>query len=256
MTGAPGCTLVLLLRSIEPTAIAELEEATRIEAGRAAGGMPAGSSIGWAMNFANHLDRAAALITDLSAFERIVKHGLPPVEMPVDASSFDVALTVRTPNPADSTLLLDVAAEVSGALGPLVDPARSAAVLGAEHVVVDGSGSVEFFYCIARKQQLSHDAFSDFWLNAFTAHSRHTPGKAGYHQVHADVALTAASARAAGVGLDDFDGIAIEWFPDLDAFLQADAHGRAKSGPGAAFMDGERSMNDFARALSMLGFSA
>ncbi len=253
MSTVPRPVLVLLLRATDPSAVKSLEDAA-VE--RLARQLPAGVTVDCTMNFANHLDRAAALVGDLAAFERIVKEGLPPIELPVDASSFDIVLTARTSHPGDPADLVDAAAQLMAGLDALVDRERSAAVVGTEHVVVEGGGAVEFFYCIARKKQLSHEAFSDFWLNTFTAHSRHTPGKAGYNQVHADVDLTASAARAAGVTLDDFDGIAIEWFPSLDAFLEADAHGRATSGAGAAFMDGERSMNDFARALSMLGFSA
>jgi hypothetical protein len=248
-------TLALLLRAGPTSDITAFERAV-VDAGRRlSADLGSGATVRCAVSAAHHLDRAATLASHLEPLERILAHGLPPIEQPVEATSYDATLVVRLPDRTDPDPLSDAAQQAVGDLGELVDGTRSALVAGTEHVVIAGAGAFEMYYGIARRADLGHEQFSDYWRNAFTQqHSLHTPGKAGYHQLHADLELTARLARATGLTGGDFDGLAIEWFPDVDAFLLADAHGRAQSGAGAAFMDGERHMNDFARARCMLGF--
>lgn len=249
-------SMVLALRSSPGVAVTDLEQAASEVALHSADITTGRRVICCTASFANHVDRATSLAADVRPFLQVLEQGMPPVEMPVSARDFDVVLTVRSPIADDPAPLVGVASSVIRHVAGLVDPEQSAVVVGVEHVIVPGTGQVEFFYCIARKPPLTHDTFSTYWLRTFTSmHSRHTPGKAGYHQLHADVALTKAAARATGVALDTFDGVAVEWFADVDDFMLADAHGRATAGPGAAFMDGERMMNDFARARAMLGFA-
>jgi hypothetical protein len=100
---------------------------------------------------------------------------------------------------------------------------------------------------------LTHEEFSDFWLHQLTKHTRTTPGKSGYRQVHADPELTRSAAEAAGVSIDDVDGIALEWYPDLTSFGLALAWADR---PRAENIEAEEQMSDIERALAMLSCSS
>jgi hypothetical protein len=246
-------TLELMLRAASPSSVGALEALLERQIAHLARASE-GTRVRCAFNIANHLALAAANGADLTGCEEVLANGLPPNESPVDASSFDAVLEIGLPPGADAALLIDTAASIAGELGSSIDPARSTAVVGVEHQIIRGTGEIQLYYCLRRIPRLTHAEFSDYWLNSFTRHSRHTPGKAGYHQLHADEALTIEANAAAGFAIDDVDGVALEWFPDFPAFSLAIDHGREKTEAGAAFMGGERQMNDFARAMSMISY--
>src|SRR5688500_4551697 len=187
-------TLELLLRATDPASVEALEAGLDVQCTRIPALLPDRSKVRWVRSIANHLALAAANGVDVTGCAEVLANGLPPNECPVDASSFDAAFEIGLPPGNSAAVLIDAAGSIAGALGAAIDATRSAAVVGVEHQIISGSGEIQLFYCLRRIPTLSHAAFSDYWLNSFTRHSRHTPGKAGYHQLHADEALTVAAA--------------------------------------------------------------
>jgi hypothetical protein len=176
----------------------------------------------------------------------------------VPITSFDAVLEISVPDgsgaggpdagPGD---LLHAIDGLVDRLGGVVDPARSAAVLGVDHRIIDGTGPVQLFYCLYRVPELSHEQFSQFWRNQLVEHTLNTPRKSAYRQVHADPDLTAEASEAAGVGINDIDGVALEWYPDLAGLFVAMDWA---SQPNAEVITAETQMSDFRRAMAILTY--
>jgi hypothetical protein len=174
-------------------------------------------------------------------YTRVLSDGL---SNGVHLGGFDAVFELNAPDRASLPALVKAMEEFRATAGHLVASAKTAAVAGTDVVVVDGSGPVHLVYGMRRKADTSHEEFSRFWEKQHTAVARFTPGLAGYRQLHADPELSKAAAEAAGVGLHDVDGVAIEWFANLPDFCSAvgapvDFKERAKSSEGQ-FNDIER----------------
>ncbi len=96
---------------------------------------------------------------------------------------------------------------------------------------------------------VSHDVFSRYWREQHSQIGKVTPGLAGYRQLHADVDRSSALAEAVGVEIHDIDGVALEWFRDMAAFLAA--VGSPPSHAEAA-KSSEDNFNDISRATAIV----
>jgi hypothetical protein len=72
-------------------------------------------------------------------------------------------------------------------------------------------------------------------------------------QVHADSELSAAAAEAIGVAIDDIDGVALEWYPDLAKLWAASDWADQ---PGAPIVRAEIQLLDFSRARAILAYAS
>jgi hypothetical protein len=183
-------------------------------------------------------------------YDRILRDGL---SNGVRLGGFDAVFELNAPDPGSHPQLVAALGEFRAAAGHLVDGARTAAAAGTDVVIVEGTGPVHLVYGMRRKADTSHEEFSRFWEQQHTTVARFTPGLAGYRQLHADPALSKTAADAAGVGLCDVDGVALEWFPALSDFCSAvgapvDFKERAKSSEGQ--------FNDIQRATAIVVASA
>jgi hypothetical protein len=179
-------------------------------------------------------------------YSRILRDGL---SNGVKLGGFDAVFELNAPDRASLPALVSALVEFRTVAGHLVDSARTAAAAGTDVVVVDGTGPVHLVYGMRAKAGTSHEEFSRFWEQQHTTVARFTPGLAGYRQLHADPELSKAAAAAAGVGLSDVDGVAIEWFATLPDFCSAvgapvDFKERAKSSEGQ--------FNDIDRATAIV----
>lgn len=132
--------------------------------------------------------------------------------------SFDVVFEIGGEN-ADLGALVASVKGFSQRLEGWVEPARSAALAGVEHVIVAGSRPLLLVYALRRLPRLSADAFHDYWLHTHAEMGRRVPGQQGYRQFHADAAASRAAAEAAGVAISAFDGAAEAYYQDVEAFL-------------------------------------
>lgn len=187
--------------------------------------------------------RAAAIGRgeDAALVERLLRNGL--LSGAVTVTAFDAALEVALDAPARA---LDAVARLAARAG--ADADRSTVVVGDDHVLMEGAGSIELFFGLRRVAGTTRDEFHHWWLHELTAHTMSTPGKVGYRQVHADAALGAQLAAAAGVAFDDLDGVAVEIYPDLTAFFRAIDQGNR---PDSATTVAERQMIDMSRARAV-----
>jgi hypothetical protein len=222
------------------------------EARRLIGAMPDRSSVRIAHSLKHHRGGAMEAGLSLERLDDFVESGLVPSFTAVPIASFDAVLELGVPDGTDTDWLLDRLDGLVDRLGPSVDPARSAAVVGTDHVIFDGTGGVRLFCCLYRAPALSHEKFCDSWLNQLVAHTGKTPGKSAYRQVHADGPLTVRAAKAIGVSIDDIDGVALEWYPDVTKLWAASDWANQ---PGAPIVQAEIQLIDFSRARSILVYT-
>lgn len=132
--------------------------------------------------------------------------------------SFDAVFEVGGED-ADLGFLIASVKGFSERLDGWVEPARSAALAGVEHVIVAGSRPLVLVYALRRLPRLSSDAFHDYWLHTHAEMGRRVPGQQGYRQFHAFAEATRAASAAAGVALSAFDGVAEAYYQDVETFL-------------------------------------
>jgi hypothetical protein len=121
-------------------------------------------------------------------------------------TGFDAVLQVAMRPDADAALLVGAVKGASERLGDWIDPSRSAALIGQQHVIVPGEGPIWL-------------VFLDHWLHKHADIARAVPGLTGYCQVHADPEASRAAAEAAGFSIADFDGAAECCYADVGQFL-------------------------------------
>lgn len=133
-----------------------------------------------------------------------------------------------------TTLSADADAPLVTALTGLGDrladvavPERGAVLSGVEYLLKPGADSLILIFPLRRLQSLSSAQFHDYWLRHHSDVALRTPGLAGYKQFHAEPAATRAAARAAGLGVDDWDGTAEACFRSLDHFTEFSAQPEA-----------------------------
>ena len=200
---------------------------------------------------AHHRVDALRHNASIATLDELLARGLPPAHAPVALTGFDAVLELRAPDEVDPHAIIDGLGGLVGRLGPAVDPARSAVVMGVDYLLLGGGGPVQLFYCLRRAPKMNAAVFKDYWLHELTKHTSKTPSKTGYRQVHADPALSAAAAAATGLAIDDFDGVALEWYPDFDGLLAASKW----AGGTPDVVEAETRMIDFGAARAMLSYS-
>jgi hypothetical protein len=150
-------------------------------------------------------------------FARVLERGLSNGVM---LGGFDLVLDVDVP----AGTLPELATPVTGLaarLGSRFDAERSAVVAGTPYEFVAGDGEFQLYYCMRCLPGVSHDQFSEYWRVQHSEIGRVTPGLAGYQQLHTDPDVSRTLATAAGVGVADIDGVALEWFATMDDLVTA-----------------------------------
>jgi hypothetical protein len=215
-----------------------------IEAARISALMPAGTVTRVVHNLRHHRGAALASGSSLDRFDSLVATGLVPNSTRVQITSFDAVLEISIPGDSDPEVVLGAIDGLTARLAPAVDPERSAVAFGVDYPIKEGEGALQIFVCLRRMTGFSHDQFCDYWLNDLVKHTKQTPGKTAYRQLHADPALTARAAIAAGVSIDDVDGVALEFYPGLEGLYAATDWA---SQPNSAMTQSEAQMIDFGR---------
>jgi hypothetical protein len=172
---------------------------------------------------------------------RQVAHG---DEMAAAEPPFDAVFEVGAED-ADLAVIAAAVKDVAGRLGEWVDPSRSAAIAGTEHVIVPGNQPLELVFALRRLPTLTSQQFHDHWLNEHAEIARRVPGLRGYRQFHAEAAASADAAASAGLAGCDFEGTAEGFFENRDAFLQT----MAQPAVTADALADERTFIDHARSV-------
>jgi len=229
-----------------------LDEPLADEAVRIAQGLPYGSRMRIAHSLKHHRDGAIRAGDPLDRLDDFVESGLVPSSTALPIASFDAVLELSVPVDTDPGLLIDRLGGFAERFGSAIEPSRSAAVFGVDHLIFDGDGPVQLFCCLYRATALTPAQFSEGWRHQLIEHTIHTPGKSAYRQVHADPDLTRRAALAAGVAIDDMDGVALEWYPDVARLWAASDWANQ---PGAPIVQAETQVIDFSRARSILAYT-
>jgi hypothetical protein len=108
---------------------------------------------------------------------------------------------------------------VGADLVPFIDPARSAALAGGEHMIVPGDQPLMLAMAIRRLSSLTHEQYLEHWSTVHAELGRSVPGSQGYRQVRPEPELSRRVAAAAGVGVADLDGVALAYYADQQAFF-------------------------------------
>jgi hypothetical protein len=138
----------------------------------------------------------------------------------VSARTFDAIVDVSTCIESRGTL--ERALEIIGhGIEKLVNRADTAAVAGVGHPITGGTGPCLLAYAIRRPAELSRDEWSQHWLTTHAQIGRDVPGLKAYLQLHARREDNEWAARAAGgLGLVDFDGVALTEYSGPDEFVE------------------------------------
>jgi hypothetical protein len=161
----------------------------------------------------------------------------------------DVVVDVGLDRLPDTAPLGAAFKEMVASLGPGVDPARSMVAVGTAVPIVEGAGPLCLVYGMRRVPTVSHEQFSQYWVEQHVKVSKLTPHIIGYYQLHVDPELSAQTAAGAGVGTGDLDGVAIESFESLTTFVQCV---RPDPSFAAAARSSEEQVNDLGRAVAVL----
>jgi EthD domain-containing protein len=151
----------------------------------------------------------------------------------------------------DGDLLTGAVRGIAADLGPLIDPARSAALAGAEHVIVPGEQPLMLAMAIRRLPSLTHEQYVGHWSTAHAELGRAVPGSQGYRQVRAVAPLSRQVAAAAGVGVADLDGVALAYYADEQAFFAIMGNAEV-TGP---LLADEQTFIDHARSALVCGWA-
>jgi hypothetical protein len=122
--------------------------------------------------------------------------------------SLDAYLELGLPADDGDVPLLDAAIGLRDEIAPLIDPGRSAAVIGDEVVIREGNGEFHGFRAIRRWPGLEPDQFAYHLLHVHTLYGRLQPGRPGYRQLIVDRPAATQAAQAAGVEISDIDAVA------------------------------------------------
>ena len=160
------------------------------------------------------------------------------------AFTIDGVLEAAVPGAGDWSRLFDLARSAGEHLSGVVDPARSAAIAGIEHDIVPGEMPILLVYALRRLPSLTHEGFSDYWLNHHADFGRRIQAGRGYRQLHGDLEASSELAAAAGVAIDDLDGIAEAAYPDLQVFLEV----MSQPAVAAEAMEDEKTFIDHSRS--------
>ena len=177
---------------------------------------------------------------------RIPEDPFATTEQGSNASAFaiDGVLEAAVPGAGDWGRLFDLARAAGEQLSGVIDPARSAAIAGVEHDIVPGEMPILLVYALRRLPTLTHEGFSDYWLHHHADFGRRIQAGRGYRQLHGDLEASSELAAAAGVAIDDLDGIAEAAYPDLQVFLEV----MAQPAVAAEAMEDEKTFIDHSRS--------
>jgi hypothetical protein len=139
----------------------------------------------------------------------------------VTLGGIDAIVDVAVPSESDPKSLVLALAGLDGRLGHVVDVESSLAVVGTDFMILEGEGPVQLFYFMRRRRRLDLLEFTTTWRDEHTKISKFTPGLSGYRQLHSDATLSTLASERAGIRGPRVDGVALEWFDGVDAFLSA-----------------------------------
>ena len=151
-------------------------------------------------------------------YDELLDHGLMNG---VRLGGVDVALDVAIPAIEDPDVLVGALAGLADRRGDVIDVEHAVVMIGTDFVILDGDAPLQLFYFMRRNRSLTHDEFIDTWRDQHTKIAQFTPGLSGYRQLHGNEELSLAAACSAGVERADVDGVALEWFSTIDAFISA-----------------------------------
>jgi hypothetical protein len=215
MTASPLFTrLVVGIVGCEPTPREDLHALLRNEALTSLKNLPVDGSFA---RIAFPILRGSSDATD--GYRAILDGGLMNG---VRLGSLDAILELSVPAATDpKASLVDALAGFAERNADGIDRSESIVAVGTDFVILDGDADIQLFYFMRRNQALTLREFTETWRDEHTKVSRFTPGLSGYRQLHVDAELSASAAESSGIKRADVDGVALEWFTGVDAFINA-----------------------------------
>jgi hypothetical protein len=160
----------------------------------------------------------------------------------MDVPELDAVLELGLPDTAEFAVLVDRVESLLSVFQGRVDPLRSVAIVGQEHVLVSGEGPFQLFRCFGKRNDISLQRFKDHFLNIHSQFGVGLPGRPPYRQLHRDEAATARLRELTGFTNQPIDGIAQLMFygPEAMSSLGGDPErAKATSDDGALFIDAD-----------------
>lgn len=125
-------------------------------------------------------------------------------------AGIDGVLSWELDEPAQEDRLEAVVGEAAERLSGVIDLGRCGLICGVEHAVIEGDGPLHVGFALRRRPTMSHEEFSDYWLNSHGRMAREAPRRktgTGYRQLHADPGVSRTVGAAVGIGTWEYDGI-------------------------------------------------
>jgi hypothetical protein len=136
--------------------------------------------------------------------------------------TFDSVLDVTVENASDLEPSIERMKGFAQRLSRFILAPKCCVAAGETHTIIEGAGDVHLVFGGRRLSHLTHDQYTEYWLNKHGPLARDlNPLKSGqgYRQFHPNVAAIARAAEITGVPSSTFDGLAECYFTDLDAML-------------------------------------
>ena len=142
-----------------------------------------------------------------------------PDDLP-EQPNFDVIFELRGEEvPFNS--LIDAVKDLGFKVEPLIDKFNSAALVGKEHIIVDGTESLFLNMVLRRPKKWSRDDWHFHWLEHHAAEVKeNVKGLEGYRQFHADEDASRKASKVIKVDIYDYEGTAEGYYSSLEKFLE------------------------------------
>lgn len=142
-------------------------------------------------------------------------HEVVPV---LDVPELEVALELGLPTDAPFDPMIDHIESLMPSLAGKIDPSRSIAIAGPEHVLVTGDGPFQLYRCFGRRSDISLQRFRDHFLNIHSQFGKDLAGRPPYRQLHRDEVATERLRAVTGFDSEPIDGVAQLFFYGPEAF--------------------------------------
>ncbi|MDW3220243.1 MAG: EthD domain-containing protein [Acidimicrobiales bacterium] len=117
---------------------------------------------------------------------------------------------------------IDALVDVATELGPLIDAARSMAIVGRDRVFIEPAApaSVRYQYLMHRRADFTHDEYLHRYETVHVEFGLRTPNLEGYVQLHVDFDASAALGESTGLRAEPCDSMSELHLRSVEHFLE------------------------------------
>ena len=142
-----------------------------------------------------------------------------PDDLP-ERPNFDIIFELRGEEVSFDNLI-DSIKGLGGKIELLIDQSNSAALVGKEHIIVEGTEALFLNMLLRRPKKWSRADWHAHWLDHHAAEVKENiKGLEGYRQFHADEDASRKASKETKVDIYDYEGTAEGYYSSLEKFLE------------------------------------